>query len=163
MKQNTGYSGAQIALHWVIAVLILFNYIYSEGMGEALDVRLGEEATKTLELNPAVHVLVGVAVLVLSLLRLVIRMGQGAPEPGGSGMMQTAAAWGHRLLYALMILVPATGGITWFGMVGATGDMHGVLANALMIVAGGHALMAIYHQYVIRDGLLVRMTRPGSM
>ena len=45
----------------------------------------------------------------------------------------------------------------------ATGDLHAVLANALLVVAGGHALVAIYHQFVIRDGLLARMTRPGSM
>ena len=40
MKQRIGYSGAQIALHWTIAVLILFNYIYSDGMGRALHARL---------------------------------------------------------------------------------------------------------------------------
>ena len=55
------------------------------------------------------------------------------------------------------------GMITWFGRVDAAGDIHGVLANALMIVAGGHAAMAIYHQFVMRDGLLDRMTRPGDM
>ncbi len=40
--------------------------------------------------------------------------------------------------------------------------MHAVLANLLMIVAGGHAVMAIYHQYFLHDGLLARMMRPGS-
>ena len=62
-----------------------------------------------------------------------------------------------------MILVPVGGMITWFGRVDAAGDIHGVLANALMIVAGGHAAMAIYHQFVMREGLLDRMTRPGDM
>ncbi len=163
MKQRIGYSGAQIALHWTIAVLILFNYIYSDGMGRALHARLDGTPATDLGINPSVHVWVGVAVLVLSLIRLGLRLGRGVPEPGGEGLVQVAAEWGHRLLYLLMILVPVAGMITWFGRVDAAGDIHGVLANALMIVAGGHAAMAIYHQFVMRDGLLDRMTRPGDM
>lgn len=162
MIQRIGYSGTQIALHWAIAVLILFNYIYSEGMGDALDARLEGIPATNLEINPQIHVWVGVTVLVLSLIRLALRQTRGVPEAGGTGMMQLAATWGHRLLYALMILVPVMGGLTWFGRIEATGDIHALLANALMIVAGGHALMAIYHQFVVRDGLLNRMTRPGS-
>ena len=163
MKQRIGYSGAQIALHWTIAVLILFNYIYSDGMGRALHARLDGTPATDLGINPSVHVWVGVAVLVLSLIRLGLRLGRGVPEPGGEGLVQVAAEWGHRLLYLLMILVPVAGMITWFGRVDAAGDIHGVLANALMIVAGGHAAMAIYHQFVMRDGLLDRRTRPGDM
>lgn len=162
MTQRRGYSGIQIALHWAVAVLILFNYIYSDGMGRALDARLEGTPATNLEINPQLHVWVGVTVLLLSLIRLLVRQTRGAPEAGGSGMMQLAATWGHRLLYALMILVPLMGGITWFGRVDATGELHAVLANALMIVAGGHALMAIYHQFVVRDGLIHRMTRPEA-
>lgn len=163
MKLRNGYGGAQILLHWIIAALILFNYIYSDGMGQAFDARLKGASAASLDINPAIHVWVGVAVLVLCALRLIVRTVRGAPEPGGTGMVQMAARWGHRLLYLLMFLVPLAGGITWFGRVEALGDLHALLANALLIVAGGHALMAIYHQFVMRDGLLTRMTRPGSM
>lgn len=163
MSQRTGYSAVQIALHWAVAVLILFNYIYSDGMGGALDVRLGKEAAEHLDITPSIHVWVGVAVLVLCLLRIVLRLGLGAPEPGGTGMMQTIAVWGHKLLYVLMILAPLAGAFTWFGGVESIGDVHAVLANALMIVAGGHAAAAIYHQFILRDRLMQRMRRPGSM
>ena len=162
MNHRNGYSGAQIALHWIIAILILFNYIYSEGMARALDARLEGTPAGALDINPSIHVWVGVSVLVLSLVRLMLRFGRGVPAAGGSGIMQVAAIWGHRLLYLLMILVPAMGMMTWFGRIDATGEPHAVLANALLIVAGGHALMAIWHQYVIRDGLLNRMMRPNS-
>ena len=162
MKQRSGYSTIQIALHWAIAVLILFNYLYSEGMEDALDARLEGTPLENIGINPSVHVWVGVTVLVLCLIRLGLRLRRGVPEAGGTGAMQLAAIWGHRLLYLLMILVPALGGITWFGRFDPTGELHVLAANALMIVAGGHAVMAIYHQFVVRDGLLTRMTRPES-
>ncbi len=112
MKHRNGYGGTQILLHWIIAALILFNYIYSDGMGQALDARLKGAAAANPEINPAIHVWVGVAVLVLCALRLIVRTVRGAPEPGGTGMVQMAARWGHRLLYLLMFLVPLAGGIT---------------------------------------------------
>ncbi|MFV0303541.1 MAG: cytochrome b [Paracoccus sp. (in: a-proteobacteria)] len=161
MKPN-GYSGFQIALHWAIALLVLFNYIYSDGMGDALDAVLEGRTGEAPDLNPAIHVWVGVAVLALVVLRLVARLSRGAPEAGGSGALQVAASWGHRALYLLLFLVPLAGAITWFGKVETTGDIHALLANLLMIAAGGHAAMALWHQFVVRDGLLMRMFRPGA-
>ncbi len=110
MKQRSGYSTIQIALHWAIAVLILFNYLYSEGMEDALDARLEGTPLENIGINPSVHVWVGVTVLVLCLIRLGLRLARGVPEAGGTGAMQLAAIWGHRLLYLLMILVPAWAG-----------------------------------------------------
>lgn len=163
MRQRAGYSGTQIVFHWAIAALILFNYIYSEGMGKALHFRLeGGTPTDGFDLNPQIHVVVGILIFALCLIRLVLRGIRGVPAPGGHGLMQRAAHWGHLLLYALMILVPVAGGLAWFGRIDAFGDVHSVLANALMIVAGGHAVMAIYHQYFLRDGLLGRMMRPDD-
>ena len=34
---QTGYTRAQIAIHWAVAVLIIANYFISEGMGDVLD------------------------------------------------------------------------------------------------------------------------------
>jgi cytochrome b561 len=41
------------------------------------------------------------------------------------------------------------------------GDIHGFFANVLLILALGHALMALYHQYILKDGLLSRMMKAG--
>ena len=47
-------------------------------------------------------------------------------------------------------------------IVGITGlsDVHGFLGQSLMVVALGHALVAIWHQFGKKDGTLTRMLRP---
>ncbi|MCY1126057.1 cytochrome b/b6 domain-containing protein [Frigidibacter sp. RF13] len=159
MQVKTSYSGAQIALHWLIAVLILANYLLSEEMGDTFDRMLEGEGGGTL--GSAFHVWAGVAVLILSAIRVVVRLRTGAPESAGAGLMDVAARWAHRLLYVLMLLVPGLGAYSWFAGAESTADLHELTANLLMAVAGLHALAALYHQYVLKDGLLMRMLRPN--
>ncbi|MCJ8140063.1 cytochrome b [Falsirhodobacter halotolerans] len=160
MTHRSGYTRTQIAIHWAIAALVVFNYIYSDGMGRAFDAMMRSTPGSDTGFQPAIHVWVGMAVLALIVLRMIVRLGQGAPEPGGSGILQSMAVWVHRALYALMLAVPVFGAVTWFGRIGATGDLHAVLANTLLIVAGLHAAAALAHQFILRDGLLMRMIRP---
>lgn len=160
MSAKTGYNGLQIGLHWLIAALICTNYIVSEGIEDAFDGMMeGEAATG---LVSTVHVYVGLAVLVLAVLRLIVRFASGAPEapgvPGSLGVMM--AGLGHKALYLLMILVPALGAITWYGKTETTADAHVIAMNVMMLLALGHAVIAIFHQYVLKDGLLARMVRP---
>ena len=64
------------------------------------------------------------------------------------------------LIYVLMIAVPLGGISAWFlGL--ETGDIHALFANVLMVVALGHTAFALYHQYVVKDGLLRRMMKAG--
>lgn len=160
MTGRSGYSSIQIVLHWAVALLVVFNYIYSDGMGDALDARLKGTTPTGLGLNPAIHVWIGVAILTLVLLRLVVRLTRGVPAPAGTGVQRTLAEWVHRLLYALLIAVPALGALTWFGRIDLFGEFHAVMANLLMLLAGGHALVAIGHHLLLKDGLLGRMMRP---
>lgn len=159
MATREGYSKPQIALHWVTAALVGFNYLYSDGMGNALDARLEGAPAPTLQILPNVHVWVGVAVLLLVVLRLGLRMLEGNPVSIGSGLTALAATWGHRLLYLLLFVVPALGAITWFGGFDATGEPHVLMANVILAVAGLHALLALFHQFVLKDGSLSRMLR----
>lgn len=157
MKTTTGYSGLQIALHWLIAILILAAWLTGDG---------GREAMKTIEDGGTAgfvpHVALGLAILALVLVRVLVRLGRGAPEaPGEPGsLLVRVAGWGHLLIYVLMIGVPL-GGIATFFLGIDVGDVHALAANVLMVVVLGHALMALYHQYVLKDGLLRRMMKAG--
>lgn len=157
MKTATGYSWVQISLHWLIAVLLAVAWFTGEGAKEALE---AVEKGGTAGFVP--HVAVGLAILAFAVLRVLVRLGRGAPEAAGSpGSLQVrAAGWGHVLLYILMVAVPLGGISAWFlGL--ETGDIHALFANVLVVLALGHAGLALYHQYVLKDGTLARMMRAG--
>lgn len=149
-----GYSAAQIALHWAVALLVPLAWVSHDG---------AEEAFRAMRdgLVPALplHAWFGLAVLVLTLGRLALRLMRGAPTPPATDpqAQRLVALWTHRAIYALLILVPAGGLAMW--LTGAR-TPHGLFANLLMILALGHAVIALFHHYIRRDGLLLRMTRP---
>ncbi len=153
----TRYTRAQIAIHWAVAVLIVTNYFLGEGMGRQLKAKLDGQAFTT-----PWHVWIGLTVLALVVLRIVIRFAQGAPETGGvpGSLTQKLGGLSHVLLYVLMAGVPLGGAIAWYQGVEALGEPHALAGNVLMGLAGLHALAALYHQYVVKDGLLLRMMRP---
>lgn len=157
MRTTDGYSGLQIVLHWLIAVLLAVAWLTGEGAKEALE-RIEEVGTAGF----VPHVALGLAILALAVLRVLVRLGRGAPEPAGeAGSLQVrAAGWVHLALYVLMIAVPLGGISAWFlGL--ETGEIHELFANLLMVLALGHAALAIYHQVVLKDGTLSRMMKAG--
>jgi cytochrome b561 len=156
MSERSGYSRLQIALHWIIAILIPLAWLSSSGAEDAWD--SVENGTTAPAFVP--HVAFGMAILALVVVRLIARLRRGVPDaPGAPGSLQVKAAdWGHRLIYLLMIAVPLGGMSIWFGGMD-NGDVHGLFANVLLVVVLGHAVMALYHQYVLKDGLLRRMMK----
>ncbi|MBP9046747.1 MAG: cytochrome b/b6 domain-containing protein [Tabrizicola sp.] len=157
MKITAGYLGIQIALHWLVAILIIVAWFTGEGGEAAME---AVEDGGTAGFVP--HVAIGLAILALVAIRVLVRLGRGAPaavgEPGSLAVM--ASDWGHRLIYLLMLAVPL-GGVATFFLGLEVGDVHALAANVLMVAVLGHALMALYHQYVLKDGLLRRMMRAG--
>jgi cytochrome b561 len=155
MTERTGYSRLQIGLHWLVAILIIAAFVTHDGAVAAIDTR---EAGGTIGFVP--HVAFGMAVLLLVVVRVLVRLSRGAPPPPGvpGSPAVKVAEWGHRLIYLMMIAVPL-GGIATFFLGFDVGDMHGLAGQALMIVVLGHALIALYHQYVLKDGLLRRMMK----
>ncbi len=160
MAQLKGYSTSQIALHWLVAVLILFQLIFGEDMGGAWDA-FEEGRTPDMTLWVWAHIAAGAAVLVFALWRLTLRFSRGAPEaPPEPALMMAAAHWGHWALYGVMLLAPSTGILAWYGGVATAAELHELFRPIIIVLVAGHVLAALYHQFIRKDGLLLRMKRP---
>jgi len=160
MRQATGYNGIQIALHWGIAALVLGNYLLSDGIEGAFDGMMEGAPLAPGAWQIPLHVYIGLAVLALVLLRIVVRLLRPVALVATQRPLQDrAAGWGHLGLYALMLAVPVLGAVTWFGKIDAVAEYHVLAVNALMLLALGHALVALFHQYVLKDGMLMRIVR----
>ena len=156
MAATDGYGRLQIGLHWATAALIVGNYFISAGMPEAFDARM--EGGVVGGFVPVYHVWAGVTLLALVVLRLILRVASGVPANHQTGVQALAANVVHWVLYAMMLAVPVLGIAAWFFGVAQAADLHVLVMNAMMILILGHAAMAIFHHYVLRDGLLSRMT-----
>lgn len=159
MKVRSGYSRLQIGLHWAIALLIGLQFINHEGM---------EDAWKALQKGQPfdagaaqVHVLIGLSVFLLAAIRVIIRLTRGAPElpADGNPFLDKVAMATHLLLYGLILLVPLMGIAAWFLGIGVAAGMHGALFAAMLGLIVLHTVAALYHQYILKDGLIRRMTR----
>jgi cytochrome b561 len=168
------YTRPAIALHWVLAVLIIANL--SGGL------YMTELAFSPQKLKYySWHKWVGVTVFVLSALRLLWRVRHPAPPlPEAMPAWQHAAAHAsHRVLYALFFAVPIAGWmfssasgfpVVWFGvlqipdLVGKDRELaevlklvHRSLAYGLGLVVVMHIAAALKHHFVDRDDVLQRI------
>lgn len=158
MNKPEGYSRTQIVLHWTIALIILFQFIFHDSMEEAW--RLIEKGqSEPGGFHP--HAVGGIIVFVLAVWRLILRGRRGAPAlpEGGDPIQDMVAVWTHRLLYALLFLIPISGFVAWNFGSGAAAEMHGLLFFIAALFVGLHIVGAIYHQYVLKDGLIGRMMK----
>ncbi len=156
-----GFSRTQIALHWVVAVLIVFQLLFADSIKPAWRaVRNG--GTASLSTMAWAHILGGILVLALVVWRLWLRQSRGVPDlPGGeTGVMKMAALAGHWGLYAIMIGAAVTGLIAWYGAIPAMGEVHQMFQPLFYILIGVHVLAALYHHFILKDGLLNRMRQP---
>ena len=159
---RTGYSAMQIALHWIIAVLIIAQVVLHEGMEAAYRAAQGGPAATESELLLSdLHVACGIAVFLLALLRVVLRLKRGAPPPPETEhpALRFAARAVHVAFYAVILLMPATGALAWFGGVEASAAVHRagmltILALLLLHIAG-----ALYHHFVLKTDVMRRMLR----
>lgn len=131
------------------------------------------------------HALIGLAVLLLTIVRVAWRAANPPPAlPGSLGPLTRLASRAvHAALYLLIIAIPLIGvpallyrgrGLN-FGLFavpspfGRTPDLfrplteaHEIVAYAIITLAVLHAVAALYHQFVRRDNVLLRMF-PGSL
>ena len=158
MNSPKAYSRMQIALHWIVALLIAAAFFTHEDMDRALRERI-EQGLTGMD-GATLHTIFGGMAFAFILWRIVVRLRRGAPEPEATGVQLAAVVWGHRVLYLLMIVTPALGAAAWYGKLPDLGEVHEVAGQALVIIALGHAAVAVWHHVVQKDGTLKRMTRP---
>jgi cytochrome b561 len=159
MTTPTGYTRTQIALHWIAALLILQQYLFKDAMSAAWEA-FGDGLETPFDPLVLAHVAGGALVLVFALWRLAIRRQRGAPAiVGESAAQRMLAKLTHLGLYALMILMPVSGSVAWFGGVEAAAQGHNLLKIALLALVALHIAGALWHQFVLKDGLIARMRR----
>ncbi|MFN7223753.1 MAG: cytochrome b [Paracoccaceae bacterium] len=158
-----GYSLTQIALHWLVAGLIALQFLLNEPMSDAWDV---VEDGGSVGFDPlvAAHVFGGIAILALVLWRIGLRLTRGVPDLPltDPAHMRLAAHLGHMGLYALMVAIPVSGAVAWFVGIETAAEVHEVMTTLLLVLVAVHAAAAVWHQFWLKDGLLLRMKRPSD-
>lgn len=172
------YTRTAIALHWLLAAALLGSAAVGLYMTE-----LKFSPTQLKLYNW--HKWAGMSILVLSLLRLLWRLGH-RPPPLPAAIVRLMPGWQqrahhatHGLMYLLFFLVPLTGWayssakgfpIVWFGVLplpdwvpvnealaATLKPLHRLTAYGLLGLVAVHVGAALKHQFIDRDGLLARM------
>lgn len=156
-----GYSRVQIWLHWIVALLIVFQFVFSDAIGGAFR-QVMQGQVVALSGMALAHVVAGFAVGALVLWRMVLRITRGVPNAPAEdhALLRMAAHSTHLMMYVLLMLLPLSGALAWFGKVEAAGNAHEVMKALLMALAGLHVVAALWHQFWLKDRLILRMMRP---
>jgi cytochrome b561 len=173
IKNHERFTPLQRLLHWFLAVCILAMLFIGVGM---------ESTVRPTYLTlVSVHKPLGIAILVLALIRLAVRLRSGAPAlpPDLPPPMKLGAYLSHYAFYALMIGMPLIGWamlsaasypVVMFGSVHLppilpqSARLHTLLWNAHFWLAFAlfalillHVAAALFHALVRRDGVFEAM------
>lgn len=151
------YHPVQVALHWLIVALVLVQYATSGAIVRTHEAVAagGKPAPDDLFLH-VVHNRIGLIIVALMAARLVARVWIGRRRGDEMPATSRAAAIGHAALYALLIVQGLTGAIAsylWWPV----SVVHVVLFKVILVAVAGHIVMALWHQFVRKDGTLRRM------
>ena len=161
--QPTGYTRAQIILHWVIAALVIFQLIFGEDIVPAYRAFMKGTEPDSATLLPAnIHIYIGLTILLLAVIRLALRFRYGVPPlPADENIvLQYIAKAAHIILYAAIFLMPVTGAAAWFLGIGSIGEIHEIGKPVIIIAVALHAVGALWQHFVARTDVLKRMLRP---
>jgi cytochrome b561 len=170
---GTNYDNVAVALHWLTALLVVVQFV------SAITWDYFPRATK--ETMESVHVSLGVLLTAVIVARIAWRLMPGHQVSSLEvGWVRIASKGVHYLLYVLLVVQAGLGfafrwaqghPVGFFGLFGIPGplgavekatrhtlhDLHEKAGWAIVIIALGHALAALYHHYVVKDRVLLRM------
>ena len=169
---KTNYDNVAISLHWLTALLVVVQF----ALGQTWD-WFGRETREVME---STHVSLGILLTAVIVARLIWRWMPGHQRPAiVSGWVEMASKWVHYLIYLLLVAQAVLGfvigwsaghPIHFFGipipgpmealdrpMRHELREIHEKVGWAIMALAAGHAVAALYHHYALRDRVLGRM------
>jgi cytochrome b561 len=170
------YDGVAIALHWATAFLVIANFTLAQTWDWF--------AKPARELMEDTHMSFGVLLTAVIVARLLWRFIPGHQVSSlEAGWMRLASRAMHYVLYLLLIAEASLGfafrwgagrPMAFFGtgippLIGEMArplrhqlrDVHEWIGWTIIAVALLHALAALYHHYVLKDRVLVRMLPSG--
>lgn len=168
------YDRVTLCLHWLTAALVVEQWV-----GAHLIDDFANGAPRVAARS--VHISLGLTLGIILIARILWRATRGRKlAPADQGFLQFVAAATHWVLYALLVAIIPIGmflvfvrGDSYFGLFSVpafdagnkvlrhnVAELHGLLANAILILAGLHAAAAFFHHYVWHDNVLRRMM-PG--
>jgi len=163
--------------HWATAILVVAAFVYGPGGSEQRVYSLAKDFDRQ------IHETLGLGVLAIALIRLAWRAFDAAPDdtPRPPWMSMSSKVV-HAMIYILLLATPLTAiSGAWLeghpltvlgnirigpplteahGVGSAIASIHTWLGDAVLWVAGVHAAAALYHHFVLRDGVL-RSMLPG--
>ena len=172
MPNVTRYHPALVALHWLLALFIPAAL----ALGALVLAKIPNASPMKIE-GLRSHMIGGMLILALMLLRLFVRTGTAHPPAAAAGhpLLDRVAWWSHRLLYALVIAMAASGLFMalqtrlFVSVLGGGGPLpadfwafpirwvHYLVSRLLMALIALHVAGALYHAFIRKDGLLRRM------
>ncbi|MBU9176022.1 cytochrome b [Burkholderia gladioli] len=172
---KTGFNPLARLLHWLMAAMILAMLFIGVGMVSSVSARHA--------VLIAIHKPLGIAILVLVIVRLLVRFSKRPPALPEDlpGWQRAAAHLSHWVLYALMIAMPLIGwamlsaggypvmlggGVQLPALMGADPiafawlrNAHELLAFVLFATVVLHLAAALFHGLIRRDGVFGSMAR----
>jgi cytochrome b561 len=166
--------------HWITAIVVAIAFILGPG-GFGRLMRNGiDPATHS---DIVWHETLGVLVFTLTLLRLLwLAFRPKPPQIAVPGWMHFMGKLAHLSLWLLLLVVPMTAVMALgseghpltllaglriehfplisngpFAHLADWGEVHQFLGDAIVWIAGLHAAAAIYHGFILKDGLLATM------
>ena len=171
MKTVDVYDSKTIYFHWITAAVILALWF----IGQNIDSFPKGDPRVIVR---SIHLTLGFILAVILVRRLKWRLTGGVRLPQATnGVFGKLSIWMHFLLYFVAVLTIVAGiaavwirGDSVFNLIHVPAfdpgnnqlreevvDLHELLANSLLILAGVHALLAIWHHKIKKDGVLKRM------
>lgn len=179
-EPHTRFDTLSMALHWLTAIAVLVAFILGPG-GFGRLMRQGVDPATHSDI--VWHESLGVLILLLTLVRLVwVALRRPKPSFAMAGWMQTTSRLMHLALWVLLLALPITAFLTLGGeghpltllggfrveklplIAGSAlakwadwGEVHQWLGDAIIWLAGLHAAAALFHHWVLQDGVLRAM------